>query len=1467
MIASVKVSLDSFARVDSLSLGGDLGGLLYALIDPAAGYAYYPLDHWVGKIAKVSLNYGSGNWSHAAPLVVNGDMSIGNGSLTSNSKDITLGGNWSNGGTYIPGRNTVSLVGDSQTVTGSNTFFNLVKNVGAALSLESGKLLKINGKLTMRGQPGAPLSVNSTIAGSAFKFESNEYQFMRYATVQDVDASSGRTVYAYGCADAGNNLNVVFSAPAQIAISTPAASATNPAWVEGANGPDCAGISVSVNNAAPFAAKIISAKNWFADNASAGGAALGVSVSPTELTHVEISATDGETTNIAAQDISWTATDLAGKFFSSDTIRIRKGDSLLLTATGTGTTLNMDANGDGVYEFSGMPGDKFPALFDTPGTYAAKAKMDGVEIGSLMIHVLDADIHKPIACEVGFQREKNVVISPITQRTSVIFTTNDSYLMDESEKGAFSNTDGQGTTIYLKAKKRGTPILLARLPGVNGAMVAYKEIDEFTLDKSATTSALFDADTRIGGSSIILRPYISNIRFQFDMFAHTATFSGGLTHLSVNTSDRDLATDETFFSQTFDPETGEVIGVYSLDLEMPDGEASYCFAVEPRQSASSEVAIGNKGPINGNGCFVTVDPLFLVVGDATPQDLVVTVVDPAKETNRHVITILNSQGNIDPKQAYFSNGKGKTKTDSAVEVITSRKGQYKEKVLPGGAVKSYNVKIAETVFKDRINVINKDGITIVPATAALRVGETQLFSAYSRLNGKVVKVKVDWKLDTDNYVKKIDFVTPVASARDVAINAIAGGAPTKLTATNPLNPAETASASIIVYEFTLSPKELIMSPKEALPIILKLDSVSTATITAKKVVGGGDVPAVEILDEQGVVLEKIKGSNTPRTLMMRFKQGITGHPLNGTSYTVVFTPESPNPCSPITLTVKYINGLFIRPQSVEECLTATGNSHEFEAFNSNEATKLSDAVAVKWTVDNAKFTVVPAVGGKKAVISTKEPGATKVTATLGDGTTATATYTVYSIQFTQKPADVCIGMSAKFVAESIPKGKNVLYSIDGFANGCAISRDGTFRPGISIAQIGPVTVAASLDGLSECRITTKINVHSFNVAVAPSVIPNKVGSSATASAYLDGNTASVAWSITPDDKKVAIASDGKVSVVSAPAADSYTIKGTDTATGFSGTTEISLVDPVFSEATHCSGFYPNEAGGDPTLIVCAGGSKFVRLSSTGSGVLFLTSASEKVAFVADPKDRIMLSPGDQIVNIVAQLLAPAQASADTTIDVRVGAIDGPVCTKLKIKVLPLVTFKVQGRLAYDDADGNDKISAGDNHADKAKINFQAMIDEATSVWESQACIRFVREGDIEDCQVTKEKAEQQKLISRNFGNTWNSKEIAAAINSCTTLKNDRLNVTFVPNFDAADLPDTIGYGIFQDVRSAIPENGATESLTMAHEFGHNFGIDHPEGDTEHKKGDLMDSTGSGCRLTLDDVIRANAKARELRNRP
>jgi hypothetical protein len=276
-------------------------------------------------------------------------------------------------------------------------------------------------------------------------------------------------------------------------------------------------------------------------------------------------------------------------------LTIRQGDSLLLTATGSGSILTLDVNGDGAEDFTGAPGAKFAYQYSATGTFIARAKVDGAEVGSLTIKVIAVDLDGPIACEVGFKREKGVDIVGGTV-ADVTFTTNDGYLLEVSVKEPTT----YGARLFLKALKRGTPVLLARLGGEAGPLLGMQEVDEMTMANTATVGIILNGQTNSGTSRLTMRPYIPNLTVYFSMFTSTSTFSGGLTNVNVNTD---------AFVRQYDEYAQEWIGVLDYEILMPVGEDKYCFNMYVDQHSRRGTTISNTVGVNGSKCTINIGHL------------------------------------------------------------------------------------------------------------------------------------------------------------------------------------------------------------------------------------------------------------------------------------------------------------------------------------------------------------------------------------------------------------------------------------------------------------------------------------------------------------------------------------------------------------------------------------------------------------------------------------------------------------------------------------------------------------------------------------------------------------------------------------------------------------------------------------------------------------------------------------------
>ena len=168
--------------------------------------------------------------------------------------------------------------------------------------------------------------------------------------------------------------------------------------------------------------------------------------------------------------VQWIPTDLTGSDYNNSVL-IRKGDSLLLMASSTSTGLSIDANGDGVDDFTGSGPALFAYAYNTPGIFVARAKVNGVSIGSLLVNVVDIDLHCPLAAEIGFDRITDIGVLPFSLTPDVFFVPGSAQALSVIPHGTFTNTQSSGAELDLLALRGGTSVLVARLGNASGPIL------------------------------------------------------------------------------------------------------------------------------------------------------------------------------------------------------------------------------------------------------------------------------------------------------------------------------------------------------------------------------------------------------------------------------------------------------------------------------------------------------------------------------------------------------------------------------------------------------------------------------------------------------------------------------------------------------------------------------------------------------------------------------------------------------------------------------------------------------------------------------------------------------------------------------------------------------------------------------------------------------------------------------------
>jgi hypothetical protein len=152
-----------------------------------------------------------------ANLVVNGNLTINNfGVLDASSFLISVKGNFSTGtsGQFFPGNSTVALTGTTQSILGSNTFWNLQKSASAVSTLyfDIGKTQTILNSLSLQGGSGYPLSLRSTTNGTQWNIDSQGTESFAFLNVMDSNNTNGTPLIVAGNSviNSGNNTNWIF---------------------------------------------------------------------------------------------------------------------------------------------------------------------------------------------------------------------------------------------------------------------------------------------------------------------------------------------------------------------------------------------------------------------------------------------------------------------------------------------------------------------------------------------------------------------------------------------------------------------------------------------------------------------------------------------------------------------------------------------------------------------------------------------------------------------------------------------------------------------------------------------------------------------------------------------------------------------------------------------------------------------------------------------------------------------------------------------------------------------------------------------------------------------------------------------------------------------------------------------------------------------------------------------------------
>jgi hypothetical protein len=134
----------------------------------------------------------AGTFQGGSGLLEARDVSIqATGFIDAGSATFRVTGDWTQGGDFEPGTSGVEFLDGcgrtSSTLTGNTAFFDLslITSEGKLYQLEAGETQKVDGLLTLAGEPGQRLVLRSTVDGVAGTFEVQGTQSVSYVDVKD----------------------------------------------------------------------------------------------------------------------------------------------------------------------------------------------------------------------------------------------------------------------------------------------------------------------------------------------------------------------------------------------------------------------------------------------------------------------------------------------------------------------------------------------------------------------------------------------------------------------------------------------------------------------------------------------------------------------------------------------------------------------------------------------------------------------------------------------------------------------------------------------------------------------------------------------------------------------------------------------------------------------------------------------------------------------------------------------------------------------------------------------------------------------------------------------------------------------------------------------------------------------------------------------------------------------------------
>jgi parallel beta-helix repeat protein len=251
------------------------------------------------------------------------DITIAAGAImNATTGAFSVSGDWDNSGTFNHKNGTVTLDGSNQTIIGSTTFYNLIKNVtsAATLTFPSATTTTVDNTLNLSGASGQLLALISSTPGTQWEIDPQGTRTIAYLDVKDSNNVNTTAINTAGTnsVDSGNNTNWTFEAPtvttqAVSGIGTTAATGNGTITNLGSTDPTAHGVCWNTSGTPTISDNV---KDNGAASATGSFTASMTGLSPGTTYHVRAFATNIIGTNYGA-DLTFTAahTVAAGTYY------------------------------------------------------------------------------------------------------------------------------------------------------------------------------------------------------------------------------------------------------------------------------------------------------------------------------------------------------------------------------------------------------------------------------------------------------------------------------------------------------------------------------------------------------------------------------------------------------------------------------------------------------------------------------------------------------------------------------------------------------------------------------------------------------------------------------------------------------------------------------------------------------------------------------------------------------------------------------------------------------------------------------------------------------------------------------------------------------------------------------------------------------------------------------------------------